>query len=159
MKATVTSPDAIQSVEVVVKAKDGNSSLIEMKKDDKLCYTADIDAFIKDGVGEYNYYIEAISESGIKSRIDDVILLVTDIDSSFDINHIPVKQCNVGEDIVVRLSVNSANLLKKVKLYYSYINHYKDMESVDMINKNGEYLANIPKEYIIRIGIFYIISK
>ena len=147
ISATVTCPDYIDKVALYIKPFDGEIMILEMSSCDSLAYSVDIARYIKYGKN-YTYFIKALSVNKMESMTEETCLFIKGSDSSFAVNHVPVKNCVEGKNIEVKISIKSQYDIRKIKLCYSYVNQFKAMEYVEMNKKDGEYVGYIPVSYI-----------
>lgn len=149
--ATVTCPDDLKLVEIYLDFENGSKEVYCMKKLDTYTYGFNINNILeKKGWSDFSYRVRALAENRLEKTTEYIKVKIKDRDSRFDINHDPVSECNSGEDIKIRLSVKSSNKLKVVKLHYSHVNQFKELESVDMAQGINAYEACIPASYVQR---------
>jgi hypothetical protein len=146
--ATVTCPAPIASVSLNLKANNGKVIRKPMTLKNNSVYCADINGMIDDDSYGYEYSVSALSEEGFTGTSAQIPIQALVKSEGILVEHTPVRECNKGMDVKLVFKASSGAGITGARLFYSYINQYEELHSVDMNFENGLFSASIPKEYV-----------
>jgi hypothetical protein len=156
IKASVTCPYPIRSVDLKVKQDGSPVHTIAMKPEEvELIYTGVIPTCLLEENSCLAYWFEAVSSKGQRSRLPEL----TERSTSFHllcaeetlpprIAHEAVVKGRPGTDIAIHATVTGERPVTSVRLHYRYTCQYYDYRVVEMDKAGDRYVAEIPGDYI-----------
>ena len=108
-------------------------------------------------LGEFNYWFEALSTSGLKTRLPErsefkpgfSLVFVDSGATPPQVLHEPVTMAIPGQDLEIEAEVNSKRPLQVVRLHYRYTNQYYEWQVVEMDDSGHGFTAVIPGQFIV----------
>ena len=146
--ATVTCPAAIESVSLNLKADNGKTVCVPMTPKYDAVFCTDIGGLLADNSCGYVYSVSALSEEGLVGVSTEIPIKAAVKCESITVKHKPVKECTKSKDVKLVFRATSVAGITRARLFYSYVNQYEKLHSVNMNFENGLFSASIPKEYI-----------
>ena len=138
ISATITAPEGINSVELIL---DGKAYPMCYIRPDE--YEVDINSVMND-CADGSYSVRAVDNDGNVSESDIVSFQYQMKESHFSIFHEPVCCAPLNEDITIVVKVDSANPLRIVNLCYSAVNQLIPVTKVPMVFDGTDWCCAIP---------------